>query len=238
MRPADPGDRQATPPGPPAAGLHLTGPASKDRAVGELHADRTRLEAFRRGDEAVLREVYLATVADVYRVLRLGFRWSDKLIPGLADAAAQEDLAQEVYARAFAPTARAAYSGTVPYRAYLLQIVRNLMVDHARRGRREHVPNDPQAEAFETLLTRAQADEPQPEPEPTLDERRQQEAVTAFAQALEEGDRALYGAVYRSGLSEREAAAQLGISRRKVRAGADRLRLRLRNHLKEKGLWP
>ncbi len=77
-------------------------------------------------------EVFRHYVNDVALVLRLGFRLGQTRVGGIGDVDRERELTQDVFIRAFAPRARLAFDGLSPYRPYLLQIARNLMIDQAR----------------------------------------------------------------------------------------------------------
>ena len=92
------------------------------------------LARFRAGDREALRQVYLDHVEVVEVVARRGFSVGEHRVPGARQEADVKDLIQECFVRAFAPRARQSYDGRRPYRPYLLRILRNLMIDRARRA--------------------------------------------------------------------------------------------------------
>lgn len=103
------------------------------------------LPLFREGERSALELVYRRYIDDVLQILRAGFHSRSPgtltRVPGAADEPTLFDITQEVFVRAFAPAARAAYDGLRPYRPYLLQIARNIRIDQLRRAARE-LPND------------------------------------------------------------------------------------------------
>ncbi|MCP4498674.1 MAG: hypothetical protein GY822_01750 [Deltaproteobacteria bacterium] len=79
--------------------------------------DRTLLDGFRAGDSDALAELYEKHLRDVFVVVSQGFvlrKESTTRVPGLKDVAAQQDIVQDTFIRAFSATARKNYSGTTP----------------------------------------------------------------------------------------------------------------------------
>jgi RNA polymerase sigma factor (sigma-70 family) len=100
-----------------------------------LPQDSEWLEAFRLGDRQALERVYRIYVRGIERYLRALGRTS--LVPELAQSTAIADLLQEVFVRAFSPTARRNYDGVRDYGAYLTTIARNCFVDALRAHGRQ-----------------------------------------------------------------------------------------------------
>jgi RNA polymerase sigma-70 factor (ECF subfamily) len=104
------------------------------------------LLAAREGDRFALAAFVRATQADVWR-----------FCAHLVDAQSADDLAQDVYVRAFAATAR--FRGDASARTWLLSIARRTCADELRRRRRERLrdakatppPPQPSAEGLVDL---------------------------------------------------------------------------------------
>ena len=186
--------------------------------------DRALLDAFRRGDRAALERVYTTYVADVLTVIRSGFVRDDYRVPGVADPDRQRDLLHEVFTRAFAERARDSYDGLRPYRPYLLQITRNLMVDTWRK-RKEALAEDPATVA----------DPPDPDvraPEAQIDWQRRMAATRDYVATLDDVSRAVVRLRFEESRSQADVAAELRLSRRRVRTLEARIYAGLRKALK------
>jgi RNA polymerase sigma factor (sigma-70 family) len=89
-------------------------------------------EAFRRGEAAALERVYREHIASVEalvrRVLNRASRFSGSNLA---------DLVQEVFMKAFSPSARLSYDGTRDYAPYLHGVAKNVVIDWLRRTGRE-----------------------------------------------------------------------------------------------------
>lgn len=104
--------------------------------------DAERLKAFREGRQEVLAALFQAHANAVAARLRFAQRLSgSRLFPSASDV---EGAVLEVFARAFAPRAREAFDGVRPFDGYLLGIARNVVLEAARRGRREGDHDDAQ----------------------------------------------------------------------------------------------
>jgi RNA polymerase sigma-70 factor, ECF subfamily len=111
-------------------------PATSDPAL-PLENDRALLDAFRRGEREALAKVYFQYVDAVARLVRFGVLIDSHgvRIPGVREADAERELVHDVFVRAFGERARLSYDGIRPFRAYLLRIARNLLIDrHRARG--------------------------------------------------------------------------------------------------------
>lgn len=193
--------------------------------------DRPLLDAFRRGDRAALTTVYFHYVDDIAAVVRLGFSvpGTGARVRGAPDEQAERDWVQEVFARAFAPRAREAYDGLRPYGSYLRQIARNMMIDRARAASyRVPVPLDEAAAELVIEPDVAEAD-------PGWQERRR--LTVAYIEGLAPELQQLVKVRFEDEMSQNQAAAALGISRRRVRTLEARIQRGLRTVLRRAGLW-
>jgi RNA polymerase sigma factor (sigma-70 family) len=189
-----------------------------------LANDRALLLRFRAGEREALAEVYWAYVDSVERVLRARFFAAAPASWG-GSASDLEDVLQEVFIKAFAPEARTSYDGLRPYAPYLLTIARNVLADWWRRRGRE-IPTDlelPEADEGAVFgdATAAFADA------------HRMALVERFVRELPRDLRAVHEARFGRGLSQRDAAAALGIGRQKLRTLEQRLTAMLRETLAE-----
>ena len=188
-----------------------------------LEDDRELLDAFRRGERDALARVYMAHFAEVEIVVRRGFvtgASAEHRVPGLGADDEARDLIQECFLRAFSKEARAAYDGLRPFRPYILRIVKNLMIDRARKSNRRPVlADDVGAGDIDAAVDRNQPlhqDAPMPQDE-ALHWKRLREAYEEYARGFDDEELDLIRLRFEEGLSQRDAAAQLGASRRRVR---------------------
>jgi RNA polymerase sigma factor (sigma-70 family) len=193
--------------------------------------DRSLLARFRAGEPDALAAVYRANVDDVVRTARAVLRTcagaterNDEVASDLAD------VVQEVFAKAFAPDARRRFDEQRAIGPYLLQIARNAAIDHWR-ARRRHVlvDGDQLAERLAgDAEASARADESWASPDVAA-------AVERFIGSLAEEERRVHDALYVRGLSQREAAADLGVGRQVIRTVEAKLRAGLQRELARAG---
>jgi RNA polymerase sigma-70 factor (ECF subfamily) len=193
------------------------------------------LVAFRRGEQSALETVYWAYVDGVTRTVQAVMNGFGTASAGTIQLGKTElgDLVHEVFVRAFSPESRQRYDGKRPYGPYLGQIARNVVVDHWRLARR-HVAIDiaPLLEAL-SLETNVTGNAPERWADPQTIA-----VVERYLAALEPDVRRVHEALYVQGLSQREAAAALGLGRQAVRGIEARLREGLRGELKRTGELP
>jgi RNA polymerase sigma-70 factor, ECF subfamily len=195
-----------------------------------LRDDRALLDAFRRGERDALARVYRHYFGEVAAIVRRGFVLDVQgglRIHGCRDPESERDLIQETFVRAFNEGARLNYDGLRPYRAYLLRITKNLMIDRARSTWERKV------ELSEALVDEAALAE---EPEATLDLERQKAATYTFVQGLSPKERRFVALRYEEGLSQEDVAARMKITRRGVRTLEAKIETALVDHLKKSGL--
>ncbi len=133
------------------------------------------------------------------------------------------DLVQETFIRAFAPSARDSYDGLRLSRPYLLTIVRNLLVDRARRSGRE-VPSNAALEASIPA--------PEPEAPEAFEDPKLVAIVNDYLEGLEPLLRSVYKHRYVLDHSQVETAQALELTRQRVRTLEKRLRRGLEKALK------
>jgi RNA polymerase sigma factor (sigma-70 family) len=205
--------------------------------VTRLVEDRTLRDAFRRGERTALAAVYREYVRPVYARVSSGFSFESggerRWFPGYREPWVIEGTVQEVFARAFARTAREAYDGLRPYRNYLFTIARNLIIDALRAGRIE-VPLDEQRppEAHHE-----HAEHAAPEAHDKLEHEQLAAHCDAFIAALEPPLRRLFEARFRDGLSIEETARRLAVTEHQVKRGERRLKKRFFVQMKAHGYF-
>lgn len=198
-----------------------------------FRAEPGLLARFRDGDPAALERVYRAYVDRIGGIVRFGFRLPSQgvAVGGVAESAHDvADLVQEVFVKAFAPSARRAFDGLRDYAPFLFAIARNVVVDWARRRGRE-IPT-----AWTELDRIDELEEAGGEP-PWADEDTMA-IVQRYIGRLNGDLLRVHQVRYCDGLSQRDAAERLGIGRQRLRTLEDRLREGLRRELAARGATP
>ena len=197
-----------------------------------LVQDRLLLEGFRAGSATALSTVYLCYAPGVAAVLRYGFSvvssGGPSRFPGLRQAADLQDGVQEVFARAFAPEARARYDGLRPYGAYLAAIARNWALNELRRAR----PAELTQEIEETT---GSVDALPPSPEREAEDRELERLLADFQGNLSPELQRLWELRFDQGLAQEAAALALGKSRIQLRRLESRLKVDLLSFLQRSG---
>ena len=170
------------------------------------HAER--LARFRSGDRSVLTEVYQHYVGPLQNVLRQGFsvRVDERVlhVPGLREPSEIEAACQEVFLRAFRAQARAGYDGERSYGNYLYRIARNWRIDVFRRTRAESPLDDSQV---------AELEDPTPGADAQLVDLELAQLVQTYLNTVPEKDRRYFLGRMAEGLTQTEAASNLGHTR-------------------------
>jgi RNA polymerase sigma factor (sigma-70 family) len=216
-------DRSAT------AGRPMTPCYSRPSAMPIFRSKPHLLLQFREGDRDALEEVYRAYVDRIANVVKFGFRLPNTgaIVAGLGSRADEvADAVQEVFAKSFSRDARMSYDGLRDYGPYLYAIARNVIADRLRHSLRElPTPWHELERARDIELLPNEADPPQWADEGLV------AVVRAYLASIDDRLRAVHQARYVEGLSQRDAAEQLGISRQNIRTLEERLRAGLREAL-------
>ncbi|MBX7084030.1 MAG: sigma-70 family RNA polymerase sigma factor [Nannocystaceae bacterium] len=209
--------------------------AEPDDARAPCGWSRTLLAGFRAGAPEALREIYRMHAREITTMLRHGFAFESNAgigrFGGLSSPFELQDALHETFARAFEPAARRAFDGIRPYGPYLRTIARNVVLRAGRR-QRERVPLP---DGIEQERAVAGTDDDAGDPERAAQDRELVAVVRAFLDRVAPADRALLQARFVDGLSQRDAAEQLGLGRQQLRTREARLREALLDHLRERG---
>jgi RNA polymerase sigma factor (sigma-70 family) len=182
------------------------------------------LPRFRKGDRSALEEGYWAYVGAVSKIVRYGFAHAGSSIPGASiEQGHYSDVLQEIFVKAFAPSARLGYDPSKRYGSYLFAIARHTLVDSFRRFGRE-IPTD-------IDVVSSAIDDRAPREEPPYADAATTAVVDAFLEGLSSELRGVHETRYVLGLSQHDAAAALGISRQSLRTLEARLRADLQDAL-------
>lgn len=180
--------------------------------------DRELLLAFREGRPETLEVVYRHYVRSVETYLRTLARVAGAR--DLAQPSAIADLLQEVFIRAFSPTARRAYDGLRDFAPYLNAIARNCFVDTIRKRRKEVLVG------LDDLPTSVDPDHADDAYDPKI-----VAVLETYLRELPPPLRGVYEQRFVHGRSQEAACENLGISRRTLRTTEDHLRRGLRKAL-------
>jgi RNA polymerase sigma factor (sigma-70 family) len=193
------------------------------------------LRDFRAGKRPALETVYRAYVDKVTGVIRFGFRppAGTTRITGLkVDAAETSGLVQEVFLKAFAAPARASFDGLRDYGPFLYAIARNVLADWGRRLGRE-LPM--LAEDLQRMGERADDAAWVPDEESNSWADPETVALTErYVEGLDDELKQVHRVRFVLGLSQRDAAGQLGIGRQTMRTLEGRLRAGLKRELEQR----
>lgn len=197
-------------------------------------SDRDLLDRFRRGEREVLTAVYEQYVDTVGALARRGFTIESQghvYVSG-ADVEGEHELIHDTFAKAFSEKARLSFDGLRPYRPFLLRITKNLMIDRFRAQRRQG--GGALVDIDEILETQ---EAPVPEDhEENLHWKQLQDVTKQFLSGLSAECQGIIRLRFEDSLSQDQVAAQLEISRRRVRTVETRVQSELKSHLKKLGL--
>lgn len=190
--------------------------------------DAAGLAGFQAGASEVLAAVYRHHLPRVARVLRHGTlvlrgAAGGRRVPGLVNLHDVEAACHDVFLKAFAPAARAAFDGSRPFGPYLLRIARNTLVDHYRSQGRL---------SFDVELPEAVVEE---DPMASMHDERLKAAVQVFVAAQPDPDGPWYLLRFREGRTQEDAANAMGLTRIQGRRIEARLREGLQRHLRRSG---
>jgi len=218
--------------------------SSRARKEPEIPSIDTDAADYRFGDNRDLTAIYFRYAGAVYGTLRKGFyvrkscaptpRW----IVGTQSRAEVDDLVQEVFARAFSPRSRLSFDEARAVGPYLIAIAQNVYLDHLRK--RKTLAAQLDNVAVDTLggrapsLTNPIGTHCEHPPEETFHRNERVKVLADFLGRLPADLRGLYETRFVRGLSQRDAAVVLRLSRRRIRTLENRL---LASAARELGFW-
>ena len=202
-----------------------------------LRDDRTLLDAFRRGDETALLKVYFAYAEEVFAFLKRGFsfcvREKQLAFNGYKNAWQLESAVQDVFLKAFGESARHSYDGQRPFKAYLMTIAKNLVMDRYRKM----PPGRIDVRELADIDDREMVRERPPSPEQVAVEKELKDAVRQFVETLEGPLNAFFEIRFLEGCSLEEATKRLGVSDYRVKRYERHLKKQFFYYLKERGYF-
>lgn len=212
----------------------------------ELKGDEERIEAFRRGDREILRELYEAYCDEVEQMLRGGFTFTSDgetvRFQGVDEPFRLREMVQDAFLHAFRDRVRNNYDPSRSFRPYLMTVIRNHMID---RFRRESLESDlfvaPQEAAREDESGREamnrMADDRDEDRSPEAESMRRELAslLRDFIDDLDDRDREILEDYMIGDASQHAMADRLDVSRHTVRKRIREIRVELLGELKREG---
>ena len=181
-----------------------------------------------------LEKVYRYYVDEVSIIVRRGFFLKAQRptrVPGVYHPESEREVVQEVFLRAFSEKARMNYDGLRPYRPYLLQIVKNLMVDYWRKQGREVFFENGRGDWTQDISLETKAFS---SPEEELQWRSWQAATEQYLGGLDDHLREFVRLRFEEGYSQYDLVQKLNLSRWRVRSLEKKVQENLRKYLKSK----
>ena len=197
------------------------------------------LESFRRGSSEALTQVYRHYVKEVAWLVQRGFILKGQHqvnIPGVYNPELEQELVQEIFFRAFSEKGRVSYDGQRPYRPYLLQIAKNVVIDHWRSHDKEvaHTDDDIDNLLLEESIINPLTDGDQ---ESALLWKSQLSATREFLSTLNDMHREFVRLRFEERKSQPELAKTFQVTRWKVRVMEKKVLTRLERYLKKRDLF-
>jgi len=181
--------------------------------------NRELAHALRTGCHEALERLYSEHHADVERLVRIALQRARRY--SRADAS---DVVQDVFAKAFSSTARAAYDGEREYGPFLRRIARNTVIDWLRRTKHEAMRRVELSWALDAPASLASVEEAPFTPDLLAVARR-------FLVGLNPELKAVHEQRFLAADSQAMAAQKLGISRQNLRTLERRLLAGLRREI-------
>lgn len=188
-----------------------------------LRDDASTREAFKRGDRWALTEVYRVYYPLVTTVVTRGFGG----FRGFFNPADRDDAIQSIFTAAFEEKARLRYNGLDAYSSFLRGIAQNV-VRKMLEKRTKHMRQDGQPELQNRVV---------PTAETSYLSAEAAQVVRAFRTSITDPtEREILQQYFVDGVAEEKIAADIGITRYKVRKAISLLDRRMRRYLKQHGL--
>ena len=199
------------------------------------------LKAFREGQPEAITEVFQTYVHDISSFLQRGFVFSSSgrscRFEGYRDSFELQDAVQEIFVKAFSERARMQYDGLRSYKSYLLGIAKNFVIDEYRKVEskmRWYRLEDSEA----TVNEASEWSGSKPETEARLESDELADLIQGFVASLGCDERKVFDARFTRGLSQRNAAEDVGITRMKLRLVEYRIRSKALKFFKNTGYLP
>lgn len=203
-----------------------------------LRDNRILLDAFRRGDDAALGEVYQGYAETLFNFMKKGFSFNSKgkhyAFTGFQATWQLEDAVHDVFLRAFRKEARQAYDGLHPFKNYLFTIARNRIIDFFRKEKVEYLDIREIHEVDENEILR---EEEPLTPEQIAGERELEKLVREFIDGLPSKVRQLFQIRFVEGCSLEEVTKQLRITDYRAKQDEKYIKQQFFNFMQERGYF-
>lgn len=199
----------------------------------DLMEERAWLDGYRVGDMQALERVFRAYGPLVMHVLQGGARGGGNRL-FIEDEVEQDDVAQEVFIRLFSESTRKRYDGIHPFSSLVYRVARCTLIDHLRK--RSRLKEDLHEDLEENVLSRWVPGEPLPD-ESVLT-REEQQAAAQLWECLDPEEQRVAAVRYEQGLSQRDAAEVLGLTRQNIRTLETRVRRKMEEFVARIGWIP
>lgn len=213
-----------------------------------LAENRELLDRFRKGEQKALKEVYVAYVDAVAKVIRFGFTFSSRgrscRYRGAHSQFELEDRIHEVFLRAFTEKTRQQYDGVSSYTAYLRTIAKNLIIDDFRK--KEHQMMDYSVEITDPEPSSAPQASVEPlegamqvsgQPEHDTENREILARVSEFQASLGERERKVFSLRFQEQLEHQQIAEQTGFSKSQIKTSEKRIRTLFFEYMQRHGYF-
>jgi len=214
-----------------------------------LVENRDLLRRFRAGEPRALEEIFRHYGPYLAGLLRRGFSFNAGTKPvrfagydGIFDL---EDALQETFRRAFSDTARTNYDGLRPYRAYLITITKNVVINafQARQRTLERFSVGEEAEGVADEHGWSVADdplagdvhEPTGNPEHDAQARELRALVKEFKGTLARREAEIFRLRFEEGLSHTEITDRIDLSPSKIKTAEGRIRKQMLRFMRSRG---
>jgi RNA polymerase sigma factor (sigma-70 family) len=211
-----------------------------------LVEDRELLMRFRQGERRALEKVYLTFGPSVAQLLRSGFSFSSGgrqcRFKGARSEFDLEDRLHDVFTRAFSENARNGYDGLSPYRAYLLAIARNAVIDDFRRKETalvEYAIEEEVAAPIGGTASEPISGQVEPSGDPHVDAEAAELAklVRDFKSGLDSRELDVFRLRFELEKEHKDIEQEIGLSPSKIKTSEQRIRARFFEFMKERGYF-
>lgn len=208
-----------------------------------MHSDKKLLAAYRAGETWAYEQLYRTYAEPVSRFLASGFTFLSRgrlcRYQGNAAGIDADAVVQETFARAFSASTRRNYDGERPFKNYLFSIAKNLVLREFLR--KDRVLNVEHTEETTDALARQGVDlgltTAERSPERSAMDDQLQDVTEAFITELDEEEKQFFSLRFARGLTQQATAAQMQVTRARVKLLEKQIRARFLECLRTHGYF-